>query len=184
MNPETRNRFPHYIETFEGRCAWMYLDTKCLVTTAVGNLIDPLGQAIHYPWQDGAEIATTAQVQAEWDKVKSLKSMSQQGGGAFARVTSLRLSEAFIDSLVNIRAVEMWHTLLDRWPDAEQWPWQAQLATLSMAWCLGPCFHFPRFDDFAKDQNWLGCMNECIIQHESARNAANQELFAEAMGAS
>ena len=42
MRPSVFAAFPGFITRFEGRLPFMYLDTKGLVTTGVGNLIDPL----------------------------------------------------------------------------------------------------------------------------------------------
>ena len=48
MNDSVLTTFPSFTQQFEGRIPFMYVDVKRLVTTAVGNLIDPLSTALDY----------------------------------------------------------------------------------------------------------------------------------------
>jgi hypothetical protein len=63
----------------------------------------------------------------------------------------------------------------------DSWPANAQLATLSMCWTLGPTFKFPNFQRHAAQQNWPGCAEECAFgPHEGTiivRNALDREHF-------
>src|SRR4029453_7562541 len=45
-----RDGFLAFSRPLEGRVPWMYLDIKGLVTTGVGNLIDPVGLASKLPF--------------------------------------------------------------------------------------------------------------------------------------
>lgn len=72
----------------------MYLDVRGLVTTGIGNLIDPKEVALPLPWLKEGEPATADEISAEWDFVKSdPDGRSQRGGGSFESITSLRLKD-------------------------------------------------------------------------------------------
>src|SRR5208283_1601614 len=94
----------------EGVCTWMYLDTHKdssgnldpLVTTGIGNLIDPISLALGLEWmkQDGTP-ASKQEISDEWQHVKSLTSLAvnPKAGYAFEAVTSLRLSKEALNNL-------------------------------------------------------------------------------------
>src|SRR6202171_5609902 len=103
-----------FMDKFEGKLPWMYLDqakkqpghAENLVTTARGNLIDPITAALNLPWKQAftggnfGALATRDQVVAEWVLVKALQSMADRGGGAFSKVTTLRLAPEDMDELL------------------------------------------------------------------------------------
>src|SRR5262245_24352577 len=97
-----RDAFIKFSEPLEARVHWMYLDVKGLVTTGVGDLIDPVGRALALPWihaDDGAA-ATASEISDEWQLVKSRTDLAQSVFTAFEPLTRLRLTDASIDSLV------------------------------------------------------------------------------------
>ena len=185
----------------EGRLARMYVDTKNLVTTGVGNLIDPAGLALGLPWlrADGTH-ANRQEILAEWQRVKSsacgdyrdaLKCawagtgkvcFAHKGWTASTKGSPLHLSEEAIDALVYAKLDQMWD-FMKRWlPDLESWPMDAALALCSMSWALGPAFYtrWPTFTAAAKRRDFLTCSNECRMQGQGTivqRNAANKALF-------
>jgi hypothetical protein len=85
----------------EGLCPWMYLDSAALVTTGMGNKLATLSDAQKIGWTDLAGNPASADaIAAEWNNVTSRTDLIPQGGGAFASVTSLRLSDQTIDDLI------------------------------------------------------------------------------------
>lgn len=161
----------------------MYLDVLGLVTTGIGNLIDTPDDALSLEWlrSDGS-VATRREVAAEWTAVKARKDLAQRGGGAFKAITRLRLSDAGLHDLFNRTLDRMARQLATRFPGFDDWPADAQLATISMAWACGPAFRFPKLaaalnaGDFATAA--VECkMNEAGNPGLKPRNAANRLLY-------
>ena len=181
--------FPLFTERFEGRCNWMYLDVKGLVTTGRGNLIDPLPAALFLPWvqaftPNGGSPASAQQVADEWHRVKACQAAAHLGGGSFKRMTTLRLTDADVDALTKSKMLEMWRALVARgaFASAKAWPAAAQLGLLSMAWAMGPAFNFPKFELHAVVPDFTLMAAQCGISTAgnpgvAARNAANVGLF-------
>jgi hypothetical protein len=193
--------FPSFNLQFEGRVPWMYLDVKGLVTTGVGDLIDPMFVAMQLPWQ--VELsqgdwrpATDAEIGDAWTKVKSSTYLEQAGGGKFASLTNLRLTEEAIDELMRQKMAEIEVVFAKRFPTWSGECADAQLGVMSMAWAdgaYGVANKFPKFDaafidgDFASyDANGKllpgCCALECHLDTTNnpgliPRNSANQELF-------
>lgn len=188
MKPSVSDIFPSFSTRFEGRVNFMYLDIKKLVTTGIGNLIDPFPLAQNLPWQPKAEpdrAATADEIAAEWNLVKSDPGgRSQRGGGSFGAVTTLQLSDDAIDALVRQKLTGMANFLVNRpeFASFEDWPADAQLGLLSMAWAMGPGFKFPNFQAACADQDFRAAADQCHMADESnpglrPRNAANKQLF-------
>lgn len=186
MRQSVRDYFNTFSEKFEGRLSFMYLDVKGLVTTGVGNLIDPIGTALLLPWvhkSDGSP-ASADEITQEWNDVKSHTEMAPQGGGAFGSMTQLMLVQESIDNLVLSKLDENERYLKGRFPQYDNWPADAQLGLLSMAWAMGPGFNFPRFEssinarppDFDKAAI-ESHMNDAGNPGLVPRNAANTLLF-------
>ena len=181
-----RDHFLTFTEAFEGRVPWMYLDTRGLVTTAVGNLIDSEEDACRLAWirTDGRH-ATDAEVRAEWRRVKGMTELARRGAGAAADVTELRLTEADIDALVQCWFDANTRILRRTYTEWDSWPADAQLGCHSMLWS-GAFFpldsHWPRFNAAARARDWVAAAEQCHEQEWNnrcaiARNAANHELF-------
>jgi GH24 family phage-related lysozyme (muramidase) len=176
--------FTRFTARFEGICPFMYLDVKGLVTTGIGNLIDPMGEAVGLPWvykADGAP-APKSEIMSEWEAVKLLQNLKTAGGMGFANHTLLQLTPAGIDQLVADRLAVDENYLKTRFADWSTWPADAQLATLSMAWAMGPAFNFPQWEAAARAKNWKACALQCHISTIGnpgvvPRNAANVTLF-------
>lgn len=147
MKPSVAAAFRDFSTKFEGYLPYMYLDIKGLVTTGMGNLIDPIGAALELPWRrpDGS-LATQSEIRAAWNLVKSRIDLAPKYGTAFAGLTTLRLDKTGIEQLIARKLRENEAYLRHRFPDYERWPADAQLGLHSMAWAMGPGFHFPDFD--------------------------------------
>lgn len=186
MNTQVREYFPNFTDRYEGRIAFMYLDVLGLVTTGRGNLIDPMTFALSLPWRrKDSSLADQPTIIAEWTRIKSLQSMKQRGGWAYGAYATLHLDDQAVNDLTFSKLDQLWGQLLRRWPLLEQWPADAQLGLLSMAWAMGSEFKFPHFEAYADVQNWAGCAQECTISTVgnpgvAPRNTANRILFTNA----
>lgn len=72
MRESVRSAFVGFSAAYEGVVPHLYLDVKSLVTTAIGNLVDPIGMALGLPFvrPDGV-LATPDEIRAEWELVKA-----------------------------------------------------------------------------------------------------------------
>ncbi len=188
MKAEVRARWIEFNAPIEGTLAFMYLDILGLVTTGMGNLIDTPADALSLPWKnkDGSP-ATRMQIAGEWSYVKSRQDLKLQGGGAFAAVTRLRLDVEGIELAVSRTLDRMDHQLAARFPAYAEWPWQAQLATLSMSWACGAAFHFPKLEAALLVADFAIASTECTIREAGnpgviPRNKANRALYLAAAG--
>jgi hypothetical protein len=173
--------------SFEGIVYWMYLDTHDppLVTTGMGNLIDPIALALPLAWQkpDGTD-ASQDEISAEWQAVKQNIALSSAGAGAAGRATQLRLDDAAIDTLIGERLDQNIATLKRHaaFSAFETWPADAQLGLLSMAWAMGAGFgqNFPRFSASVAALDFTTAATQCTMQGSPApvrRNNATQLAF-------
>jgi GH24 family phage-related lysozyme (muramidase) len=169
---------------FEGLTTWMYLDIKGLVTTGVGNLIDPVSAAVALPWRRaGGALASDQEKRDGWALVKARQDLKSYGGSAFRAACPLYLDRSAVDALVRVRLFANDALLRQRFPGFDAWPADAQLAAHSMAWGMGAggFTGFPRFSAAAQAQDWVTCAKECRMQPDvgglKRRNDANQALF-------
>ena len=201
MRQSVRDYWATFNKPFEGRLTFMYLDVKGLVSTGVGNLIDRTKKPLTAPtpteraaslraageltWltADGS-VATPEQVAEEWDRVKVRMDLAPLGGGHFAPpVTTLHITQEEIDRFVEVKREDFARTLTARpeFSDFENWPADAQLGLLSMAWGMGPAFDFPKFQAFAAAGDFAGAATECRFNPEKGtivkRNDADQQCF-------
>ncbi len=186
MHQEVRNRWMTWNTQFEGAVPFMYLDIKGLVTIGIGDLIDSVGQATQLLFyrQDG-DLATEAEIAAEWHLVKSRQDMRMRGGMAYGAITKLHLSATGVEDLVLGKLEEMEKHLAARFPEWSDWPWQAQMATLSMSWAAGPALHAPHWEMACRTWDWALAAAESHLDDSQnpglrPRNAANKALFLEA----
>ncbi|WP_344522264.1 peptidoglycan-binding protein [Streptomyces rectiviolaceus] len=160
----------------------MYLDVKGYVSTGIGNKIDQterdnssptegertasLAAASRLRWlvNDANTEATPEEVANEWDTVKSHMELAPLGHLSFQPpLTRLHVDDDEIDRHVFEKLDEMEGVLTTRpeFGDFASWPANAQLATLSMCWALGPKFPFPKFQGHVASRNWVGAADEC-----------------------
>jgi hypothetical protein len=180
MHTDVRDLWHLYSEPLEGRVSWMYRDVKGLVTTAVGVLIDPIALAVRLPWRrvDGGS-ATVGDVAAEWRRVKALP----PGLHAAHYRGDVRLTAQSIDDLVQVRLRAndgFLRGTFDAWDD---WPADAQLGTLSLAWAVGADLgDWPKFKTACRARRWRVAAIESQIQATSnpgivPRNEAQRICF-------
>ncbi len=175
--------FPEFTTKFEGRLNFMYLDALGLVTTGVGNLIDPVGAALALPWvHSDNSPASAAEITEEWNKIKGLSSLDQRGGAVYGSYTSLHLTDDAIDSLVQSKLQANEAELQRYFPDWDNWPADAQMGALSMAWAMGAGFPetFKNFVAAANTGDWMTAATQSQMAPTpgiAPRNAADLLLF-------
>jgi len=191
MRESVRRSFIAFNAPLEGRLHYMYLDIKGLVTTGVGNLIDSVAAAQALPWQvgDGGPQATADQVRAEWELVKSRQDLrNTPAERAFRPITQLRLSDASVDALIMSKLTSEEASLrrTAEFATFDDWPADAQLGLLSMAWAMGSGFatggRWPNFRASVAAGDWAGAAANCGIDATGnpgvvPRNTANRQLF-------
>lgn len=186
--------------TFEGYLPYMYLDRLGLVTTGMGNLIDPLPMAQALPWKkaDGS-LATKEEIGANWQLVKARQDLKGHGGVAFKNVQNLHLDEADIQALINSKLASNDKILSTRFAGYPSWPADAQMGTNSMSWAMGANFNYPKFKEAVSKMvpDFRTAAAESYIPDNPqkditkpptdaslrARNLANKQLFLNAQAA-
>jgi hypothetical protein len=161
MHSHIRDYWTTFSEPLEGLVNFMYLDSRGWVSTGIGNKIDETAQELSAPseqerasslrlanevtWTAGDHAASEEEVAAAWDAVKARLDLAPSGHRAFENLTILRLTIDEINRLVLGKLDQMEQFLVGRpeFTNFQNWPANAQLATLSMCWALGPAFRFP-----------------------------------------
>jgi hypothetical protein len=188
MRSSVQTAWPNFVTFYEGRLSWLYLDTKSLVTTGVGFLMDDgTGHApdacLRLPWIYQGVAATRLQIGDAWDRVKARTDLAPRGGYAFQNVTTLRLPEQAIGALLTAKTLDFWSILSATLPALEQWPADAQLALMDMAWHMGPRFlgsKWPNFTAAAHAEDFAGMAEHCQTANRSPRDARHVRLFSNA----
>jgi hypothetical protein len=177
---------------------WMYQDVKGLVSSGLGNLLDPVSLAIGLPWirLDGTP-ATREDIVAEWMRIKNLGpngkgQTAAQLGHLYAKPhTRLRLTPVAIEQLVKSKLHSNEQVIAGTFKDWESWPADAQLATHSMAWACGPGIfspkagraHWPKLTAALHALDFRTAAVECFMPEEKTigglrpRNIANRILY-------
>ncbi|MFB7510320.1 peptidoglycan-binding domain-containing protein [Streptomyces broussonetiae] len=202
MFDSVHNFWIQFNDPLEGRVNFMYLDQKGWVSTGIGNKIDEtaeadsapspaerdksLAEAREFHWlldSDNSD-ATADQVAADWDNVKGHLDLAAQGHNAFKPLTQLHLDNDEIDRNVFVKLDQMESVLLSQseFSDFANWPANAQLATLSMCWALGPTLKgFPMFRTAVANHDWNGAADQCHFTPDEGtiqiRNKLDRENF-------
>lgn len=184
MRQSVKDAFWSFSVPHEGYVPWLYADVKGLVTTGVGNLVDPVAYALPLPWVDKGtgKRASNADITAEWMRIKNDKSLARLGHRACEHITRLRLSEADIRRLVSSKLDQMWAHYTARFPDAATFPADAQLAIVSMCWAMGPGFSWPMFHTAQRRRDFGIMAAECRMTERGnpgviKRNEQNRKLL-------
>jgi GH24 family phage-related lysozyme (muramidase) len=180
MHESVLKSWAKYTEPFEGRVYCMYQDILGLITTGCGNLIDgskskmpaPWAPALALPWKhaDGTP-ATGDEIRAAWLALKAQPKLAKRHWKYAAALNDLRLSDEDIDALVAVVLKRNEIQLKKAFPDWDNWPADAQLGALSMAWACGSGFPriFKRFTASANAGRWEAAAVECKISEVSTR---------------
>lgn len=166
MRDSVAATFVAFSSPLEGVVPWMYLDVKGLVTVAIGNLIDPVSLAVDVPFlrPDGSP-ASVDEIRAEWQRVKGNASLARLGHQAARHVTTLRLSDEGVQQVVGRALASMEAGLRRAYPEWDEWPADAQLATLAMSWACGTGFRrsFRRLHTALLARDWATASQQCQI---------------------
>ncbi len=213
MRQVVKDAFFDYTAKREGFTPHMYCDKLNLVTTGVGNLIDhgprngldispaAMAPAMSLPWfhkQGGWTAknpivdnvrASQSEIANNWKLVK-LAGRSQMGGFAgYENLAGndLSLSMSGVMKLYNDTLDRMDTTLTAKYRGFQDWPADAQLATLSMAWAMGPNFDFPAFKAAVERMDFESAAKQSFfkggggtLEHREGRNADNVIMFSNA----
>lgn len=186
MRESVRAGFIPFTSPLEGVVDFLYCDVKGLVTTAIGNLVDPVDYALVLPFvrPDGS-YAEREEIRDAWLAVKARQDLKLRGGMAYRDVTTLRLTKEGIAAVVGRKLDQNDAYLRARFSEFEEWPADAQLATHSMAWACGPAFRFPVLEAALRAQNFSLAAIECTINETGnagirPRNVANRTLYTNA----
>lgn len=154
--PDVRAGWVGFSTPLEGCIPHLYLDTKGLVTVAIGALVDSPGAAAALSgWSDPGGVT------ADWYRVKAMdpgRAASHYAGGpqltpeGIAAVTTSRLDAAGV-------------ALLHAFPAFYDWPAPAQAAALSLAWACGAGWpaSWPRLSRFCSAASWMDAAGDCQI---------------------
>lgn len=184
MRASVRENFVAFTGPLEGVVRWFYADVKGLITIGIGNLVDPVESALGLAMvHKGTDIpASVEAIRADWQRVKDDPNAARRGHRSVEALTALRLTDVGLDSLVGWRLRSNDDILRKRFPEFEEWPADAQLATHSMAWACGPYFRFPRLEAALKARDFSTAATECYMNTTGnpglvPRNAANKALY-------
>lgn len=204
MRDSVRDAFIDFTIPLEGArpghvgIPWMYQDVLGLVSTGLGNLIDPIGLALPIPWKrsDGT-LATRGEIMAEWQRIKTQPPNAKgqtaaQLGHLYARtIATLHLTNDDILGLIKMRLDSNEALVRSYFPEWETWPADAQLATHSMAWACGAGIfspkagraHWPKLTAALHALDFRSAAIECFMPQEAKigglrpRNKANRILY-------
>lgn len=182
----------------EGDIPYFYQDVKGLVSIGVGLLADPIQLALNLPLvkPDGTP-AGRDDIAAEWLRIKNLPpndkgQTAAQLGHRYAKPhTKLRLTEEGLRFTFNRKLAQMEAEIAKGFPDWETWSSDAQLATLSLAWAVGPRFwdpgagksYFRKLSNALRLRDYETASRECFLPEERwisglrPRNKANRALY-------
>lgn len=166
MRASVSEAFVRFSTPLEGALGFMYLDQLGLVTTSIGVLVHPLPLALGLPWIVPGEgrTATRQEVAEDWERVHERQDLRMRGGATYAQVARLRLAPGGIELVARRKLDDMVAKLRRRFDEWDQWPADAQLAVLSLAWACGPAFRFPKLAGHLQDQDWRAAATETDIR--------------------
>ena len=201
MRAIVRATFARFSALLESYCTWMYPDVLGLVTVGEGDLVDSVAAVQALDWQrpDGT-VASPAEVEAAFWAVKN-SGLGRLGGAAAAvrALTTIRLTHAGVDALVEEKLLENDRALAAYFTSARGTDWEflnayGQLGCHSLAWACGCAaitqpglHHFPKVAAALAAKRYDVCAVECFMppaanpgNNLTARNSANRALFLKA----
>jgi GH24 family phage-related lysozyme (muramidase) len=186
MHASVIEKWHQFSTPLEGRVGHLYADVKQLLTAGVGNLADPVSLALQMPWKlpDGS-LASKDEVVRQWNAVKSQAAYLSKRHYKFAApLSTIRLTDEDIDAFVAKRLAQTERALKKAYPNWDDFPADAQLGCLSMAWAVGDGFPaiFKNFTRFANKQDWVSAKACAKIKADNnpgvvPRNRNNELCF-------
>lgn len=148
--------FPAFTKPLEGDVLWPYLDLLGLVTTGYGCLVDPASMMDGIPWKIGGQLAPADEVRRQWTLLKARQDLKNLHFRYAAEITTIRITEDDASALLVRRMTSTEQTLQTFFPSWDDFPADAQLACMSMAWACGAAYAkiFTHFAAFANQHDW------------------------------
>lgn len=198
MKDEAVSALPSFlVRCGEGRLKYAYPDQLGIITTAIGCALFTQAAFNALDWRnpDGSA-ASPSDKKVAWTLLRAdaIKVVCDgpahwPGGGHFAGVTSIRLTDAGVDALVAERA-KQFEVDLKTWPGWADVPWQAQVGLMRIAWATGRArlsTRWPKLYAAWCAQDWAACADESRIPAldatEPIANGLEREMFMACMGA-
>ena len=167
------------LESFEGSVPWMYRDTVGKVTVGVGVMLPDAAAAVALPFRSGGRPASTAETTAEFARVDALP--MGRAAHFYRRDSGLELGQDEIDSLLRTVVLRFEEELRAGITGYDDFPDQAKMALLDMAYNLGPeglLKGFPKLIQAAKAGDWKQAAAQCFRHGPgAARNQWTQAMF-------
>ncbi len=189
MHTSVLPKLRQFLAKYEGICSFMYLDKrqpKGLVTTGIGNLIDPKSLVHSYRWirRSDKRPASRNEVEQEWDRIKALQKHKLRGGGYFEQFTRLKLAPGEIDRIFTQKANQFDKNLKRIFPKWDTFPAEAQFAMLIHAWANGTGklkTGWPSYYNACLRRDWTTAANQCSWKGiDSGRLQHMKQLFNDA----
>jgi GH24 family phage-related lysozyme (muramidase) len=185
--------FLGFTEPLEGLVAWFYQDIIRKITIGWGYLVDDPAYAETLPmrWKTDGRLATRQEIRDEWHRIKQHPEAAKWGGwtDAAEALANLRLSREDCERLALERLATMAEELRADYPQWDQWPADAQMASLSMCWAMGSEFvrvyGFTNWDRAVRRQDFAAAALACEISTKGnpgiiPRNGHNSRMFVNA----
>jgi len=169
------------IKRGEGCISHLYLDTVGKVTIAVGNMLPDADAAVKLAFivRATGQLASETEIRDEFAVIQS--QLPAKLASSYKQYTKLDLSDTYIDQLLERRIDEFEHGLQASFTDYSNYPSEAKLALMDMAFNLGNSgliHKFPTFTRAARAQDWQTCAQECQRSGISqVRNDETKNLF-------
>lgn len=175
MHPTVRQQWYNLNAPIEGATPFLYLDTKGLVTTALGLMLPNIAAAEKLPWvnPDGTP-ATPEAIDAAFRTVHAMP--AGRTASYYASATTIRLTQGAMEASALATLDEYAGDLAGRFPPFGDWPAAAQFATCSMAWALGPWFHWQHWQAAVEAQDWATAAIECVFAHPVGTQVQRQRM--------
>lgn len=189
MHASVVTALPVFLKQYEGKVNFMYLDKKGLVTVGIGHILEPMSLAdkLEFGYKGGGSAVSGAEVAAEWQTVKARKDLIDKGAEAFNAITKLQLTDKGVAAMVSSDSAGIENYLKTNgsakvfYGDFDQWPADAQLGFMGVAWggIPLPQFGWHKFPEACRKQDWETAANECKITSPIAagRNEAHKLMF-------
>jgi hypothetical protein len=191
MRQNVKDIWLRFSAELEGRVHILYLDKKGLVSTAIGNMIPNPDELCNskYPFRHGwaGNLADCNEKKNGWNVIKGKppnqpagRTKDEEDNSVYGKACDLRLSDEAIDSLVWAKTAMFENALRAEFPGYDNFPSDAQLGLLSMAWpgsFLGP--FFPKFKEDVRNGWWFAAARDCHFGEpdKDKRNRYNRWAF-------
>ncbi len=167
------------LEFFEGSIPWMYRDTVGKVTVGVGVMLPDAAAATALSFRLGGQPAGAVDIAAEFARVDALP--MGRPAPFYRREGGPELSQDEIGALLRNMIVRFEAELREKIAGYDNFPDQARMALLDMAYNLGPeglLRGFPRLIQAAEAGDWKQAAAQCFRHGPgAARNQWTEAMF-------